>query len=254
MFDIGIGEVFVLLVVALLVFGPDKLPEMAKQAASFVRDLRTMVSNARSDLSGSVGDLGIDKDDLKTLSDLRNPKSFVRSKVLDGVDLGLDDLGLDDEPANGTRRNGTARNGNGTSTSSRSSSARAASTSQDQSPSDPAPAETGNTEDAAAGDSAEASAPETSTPPRHSTTAPLPGLRSSRARPPTPTRASPPTPTPVPATVFRPVPAAPTRRRASTLTPPDPRCHSAYDAPWSAPSGGRERGAPLPHDHQRWGL
>lgn len=104
MFDIGIGEVFVLLVVALLVFGPDRLPEMAKQAAGFVRDLRMMVANARKDLSGSVGDLGIDEEDLKTLSDLRNPKSFVRQKVLDGIDLGLDD---DDDSAPARRTNGS---------------------------------------------------------------------------------------------------------------------------------------------------
>lgn len=108
MFDIGIGEVFVILVVALFVFGPDRLPTMAKQAASFVRDLRTMVANARRDLSSSVGDLGIDEEDLRTLSDLRNPRSFVRKKVLDGVDLGLDDLGLDDDPK---QSKGTARNG-----------------------------------------------------------------------------------------------------------------------------------------------
>lgn len=100
MFDIGLGEILVLLIVALLVFGPDRLPAMAKQAASFVRDLRAMVANARRDLSDTVGDIGIDKEDLKTLSDLRNPKSFVRQKVLDGVDLGLDDMdvGLDDKP------------------------------------------------------------------------------------------------------------------------------------------------------------
>ncbi len=96
MFDIGMGELLVLLIVALLVFGPERLPTMAKQAASFVRDLRAMVANARRDLSDSVGDLGIDTKDLKTLSDLRNPKSFVREKVLDGVDLGLDDLDRDD--------------------------------------------------------------------------------------------------------------------------------------------------------------
>ena len=110
MFDIGIGEVFVILVVALFVFGPDRLPTMAKQAASFVRDLRTMVANARRDLSSSVSDLGIDEEDLRTLSDLRNPRSFVRKKVLDGVDLGLDDLGLDDDPKprTNTQRNGSA--------------------------------------------------------------------------------------------------------------------------------------------------
>lgn len=95
MSDIGVGEIAVILVVALLVFGPDRLPTMIKQAASFVSDLRTMVANARRDLSDSVGDLGIDQEDLKTLSDLRNPKSFVRQRVLDGADLstfGLDEV------------------------------------------------------------------------------------------------------------------------------------------------------------------
>jgi Tat protein translocase TatB subunit len=108
-FDIGVGELLVLLIVALLVFGPERLPTMAKQAASFVRDLRAMVANARRDISDSVGDLGIDAKDLKTLSDLRNPKSFVREKVLDGVDLGLDDIDPDD--TRGSRRprtNGSA--------------------------------------------------------------------------------------------------------------------------------------------------
>lgn len=112
MFDIGIGEVFVLLVVALLVFGPDRLPEMARQGAGFVRDLRTMVANARKDLSSSVGDLGIDQDDLKTLGDLRNPRSFVRQKVLDGIDLGFDDDGSSHvngtNGANGSRRSSAA--------------------------------------------------------------------------------------------------------------------------------------------------
>lgn len=95
MFGIEFGELLIILVVALLVFGPDRLPVMAKQAASFIRDLRTMVAKARTDLSDSVGDLGIDQEDLRTFTDLRNPKSYVRSKVLDGVDLGIDDLELE---------------------------------------------------------------------------------------------------------------------------------------------------------------
>jgi Tat protein translocase TatB subunit len=92
-FDIGLGEIAIILVIALLVFGPDRLPTMAKQAASFIRDLRLMVAKARQDLSESVDDLGIDTKELKDLADLRNPKSFVRSKLLDGE---LDDLGLDE--------------------------------------------------------------------------------------------------------------------------------------------------------------
>lgn len=103
MFDIGPPEILVLLIVGLLVFGPERLPEMARQAGSWIRDLRRMVANARRDLSDG---LGVDEADLRKLKDL-NPKSYVRRNVLDGVgldDLGLDDLGPDDDQQR--RRNG----------------------------------------------------------------------------------------------------------------------------------------------------
>lgn len=113
MFGIGFAEILVILIVALLVFGPDRLPEMTRQAASFVRDLRKMVANARRDIAVSAQDLGIDEDDLRTLRELRNPKAFVRDKVLDGLEL--EDLGLDDDtPADrngGSRRRTTSQPG-----------------------------------------------------------------------------------------------------------------------------------------------
>ena len=90
MFGIEAPELLVLLVVGLLVFGPDRLPEMARQAGSWVRDLRRMVANARRDLSEGIG---VDEADLRKLQNL-DPKSYVRRNVLDGLDL---DLGLDDK-------------------------------------------------------------------------------------------------------------------------------------------------------------
>ena len=90
MFDVGPLEILVLLIVGLLVFGPDRLPEMARQAGSWLRDLRRMVANARRDLSDG---LGVDEADLRKLQNI-NPKTYVRRNVLDGLDL---DLGLDDD-------------------------------------------------------------------------------------------------------------------------------------------------------------
>ncbi len=55
MFDVGIGEMLVIAIVGLLVFGPDRLPEMARQAGRWVRDLRAMVARARSEVSESIG-------------------------------------------------------------------------------------------------------------------------------------------------------------------------------------------------------
>jgi Tat protein translocase TatB subunit len=112
-FGIGFAEILVILLVALIVFGPDRLPEMTRQAASFVRDLRRLVASARRDISVSAQDLGIDEEDLRTLRQLRNPKAFVRDKVLDGLDL--DELGLDDPTApakgNGARGGAADRQG-----------------------------------------------------------------------------------------------------------------------------------------------
>ncbi|HEX6194611.1 MAG TPA: twin-arginine translocase TatA/TatE family subunit [Jiangellaceae bacterium] len=92
MFGLQIGEILVILVVVLLVFGPDRLPEMTKQLASWVRDLRQLVANARRDLRVSASDLGLEEEDIRTLRQLRNPKAFVRDKVLDGADLDEFDL------------------------------------------------------------------------------------------------------------------------------------------------------------------
>jgi Tat protein translocase TatB subunit len=89
-FGIDAPELLVLLVVGLLVFGPDRLPDMARQAGSWLRDLRRMVANARRDLSEGIG---VDEADLRKLQNL-DPKSYVRRNVLDGLDL---DLGLDDK-------------------------------------------------------------------------------------------------------------------------------------------------------------
>jgi len=93
-FGIEAPELLVLLVVGLLVFGPDRLPEMARQAGSWVRDLRRMVANARRDLSEGIG---VDEADLRKLQNL-DPKSYVRRNVLDGLD-----------PRTGKRAFGSAR-------------------------------------------------------------------------------------------------------------------------------------------------
>jgi Tat protein translocase TatB subunit len=120
--DIGIGEIAVILVVALIVFGPDRLPTMIKQASAFINDLRKMVTSARRDLTESVSDLGIDENDLKTLTDLRNPKSYLRQKVLDGVDpseLGLDEFEDLGERLELTDKKKRTRTANGTASASR---------------------------------------------------------------------------------------------------------------------------------------
>ncbi|HSP00546.1 MAG TPA: Sec-independent protein translocase protein TatB, partial [Thioalkalivibrio sp.] len=50
MFDIGFWEIIVILVVALLVVGPDRLPSLAREVGLWVRKIRGFVTNVRSDI------------------------------------------------------------------------------------------------------------------------------------------------------------------------------------------------------------
>jgi sec-independent protein translocase protein TatB len=77
-FNIGLGELIVLLLLGVLIFGPDKLPRMARDAGRLVRQLRTMADGAKAGLRSELGE---DFGDLD-LSDL-NPRTFVRRYVLD---------------------------------------------------------------------------------------------------------------------------------------------------------------------------
>lgn len=78
MFGMGWPEMFVIAVVAMLVFGPEKLPELAKQAGGFIRTLRQMADNAKNDLGREMGQ---DFSDLN-LRDL-DPREIVRRNFLD---------------------------------------------------------------------------------------------------------------------------------------------------------------------------
>jgi sec-independent protein translocase protein TatB len=51
MFGMGMGEIMVILVVALLVLGPDKIPEAAKSIGKVIRDLRKQTRGVQEQLS-----------------------------------------------------------------------------------------------------------------------------------------------------------------------------------------------------------
>lgn len=104
MFNIGPFELMVLAIVGLIVLGPDKLPELARDAARLLRSLRDMATGARAQLRDELGPEFSDLD-LRNL----NPKTAIRNAVLGDTDLSslnpttaLRNAVLgDDEPASG---------------------------------------------------------------------------------------------------------------------------------------------------------
>ncbi|MEU9705211.1 sec-independent translocase [Streptomyces sp. NPDC047981] len=76
--DIGILELVTLVVLAVLIFGPDKLPKVIQDASRFIRKIREFSESAKQDIRTELGPEFKDFE----FEDL-NPKTFLR-KQLDG--------------------------------------------------------------------------------------------------------------------------------------------------------------------------
>ncbi len=81
MFGIGLPELAVIVVVAVIVFGPDRLPEFARQAGRFLRQVRTFTQSARDDIRAELGPEFSDFE----LTDL-DPRKAVRKYIQDAWD------------------------------------------------------------------------------------------------------------------------------------------------------------------------
>lgn len=84
--DLGFMELAVIAFVAILVFGPDRLPDLARQAGRFLKQLRIMANNARDELRT---ELGPEYSDLE-LRDL-DPRNIVRRHIIEAMEDDDDD-------------------------------------------------------------------------------------------------------------------------------------------------------------------
>lgn len=57
MFDLGIQELIVIFVVALIVFGPKKLPELARSLGKGIGDLKRAMHGVKEQIDSEVGDV-----------------------------------------------------------------------------------------------------------------------------------------------------------------------------------------------------
>jgi sec-independent protein translocase protein TatB len=79
-FGVGLQEMLVIAFVAVLVFGPDRLPDLARQAGRMARQLRSFAHAARDELRT---ELGPEYSDLQ-LRDL-DPRTIVRKHIMEAM-------------------------------------------------------------------------------------------------------------------------------------------------------------------------
>src|SRR5215213_308796 len=81
MFGVGVWEFMVIFVIALVVFGPDRLPEFARQGGRMVRQIRKFANGARDDIRAELGPEYADFQ----LNDL-DPRKAIRKHILEAWD------------------------------------------------------------------------------------------------------------------------------------------------------------------------
>jgi sec-independent protein translocase protein TatB len=81
MLDIGAPEFIVLIVFAVILFGPEKLPDLARKAARVVHYVRNIANNAQQQLGRELGP-GFEDLDVRDL----NPRAFIQKHLLDDVE------------------------------------------------------------------------------------------------------------------------------------------------------------------------
>lgn len=121
MFDIGFWELAVIAVVLLLVMGPERLPEVAKQVAFLIRKARHGLYRLRSEMSDEIN--GTPLDDLQKarqeMADFKNDikrlgKDFVESAetqasaINDKIDIDLESSPKSDEQSVETKKSNKA--------------------------------------------------------------------------------------------------------------------------------------------------
>ncbi|MFF4211794.1 sec-independent translocase [Streptomyces sp. NPDC001796] len=87
LFDVSPLDLLVLGVMIILLFGPDRLPEVIQKVTGFLRKVRAFSEAAKEDVRS---ELGPEFKDLE-LEDL-HPKTLVRKHLLDGDGLGIEEI------------------------------------------------------------------------------------------------------------------------------------------------------------------
>ncbi|MBI4842931.1 MAG: twin-arginine translocase subunit TatB [Nitrospirae bacterium] len=107
MFDIGTQELIIIFIVALLVFGPKKLPELGRALGKGVKELKSALSG----ITESINETGVEEE-------IRKARENVTGGIMKNgkIDLGIKDVLKPEEGAAAyekPKKEGSGAEGNG---------------------------------------------------------------------------------------------------------------------------------------------
>jgi sec-independent protein translocase protein TatB len=81
MFGIGAFEFVFIIIVALIVLGPERLPELARQAGTMVRNFRQMYNNLRAEMGPEFDDFERGVRELRSLDPRQQVRNYSRTLI-----------------------------------------------------------------------------------------------------------------------------------------------------------------------------
>ena len=86
MLDFGMWEIAIILVITLIVVGPEKMPALARKAGLYVGKFRKFVSKIKNDINSEI-----EAEELKEQLSVKNEELLV-SQTLDEAKSGIDEI------------------------------------------------------------------------------------------------------------------------------------------------------------------
>jgi sec-independent protein translocase protein TatB len=118
-FNVGGGEIVVILVIALFVLGPTRLPGAARQVGRAIAEFRRVTSNVETDLRGALDSEGL-RESMATIKQVTNLGQTVRSEFASAASSIISPVS---NLSNGATKSGSSGSSSASSSSASSSSA-----------------------------------------------------------------------------------------------------------------------------------
>jgi sec-independent protein translocase protein TatB len=83
MFGIGLPELVIIIVIALVVLGPERLPELGRQVGTFVRTAQRMYTNLRAELGPEFDEIEQGIRELRSLDPRQQVRDYGRALIDD---------------------------------------------------------------------------------------------------------------------------------------------------------------------------